>query len=177
MSDQKINLTEQIKQLREQMFKIEIEVLDGGQLPSKAHSTDAGFDVYATEDITLYPGQIVKHPLNIKMKLPKGAWAQIETKSGLGSKGQLVFAGVIDENYRGIPHVIMTNLNWGSKVFVDENGQTQLALNPTPIILKKGQKIAQFTLNPHSNEFFVVQVDTVDDNTDRGAGGFGSTGI
>lgn len=166
----------QIKKLRDQMFKIEIEVLEGGQLPSKAHVTDAGFDVYATDDIILYPGQIIKHPLNIKMKLPGGSWAQVETKSGLGSKGQLVFAGVIDENYRGIPHVIMTNLNWGSKVFTDENGQEQLALNPTPIIIKKGQKLAQFTMNPHSNEFFVVQVDKIDGDTDRGEQGFGSSG-
>lgn len=155
------------QRLRDQMFKIEVEVLEGGKLPAKAHKTDAGFDLYATEDITLYPGQVLKHPLNIRMKLPAGSWARIETKSGLGSKGMLVYAGVVDETYRGIPHVIMTNVR--SKTDTNLN-------NVGPIIVEKGEKLAQMTMNPHSNEFFIVQVDKVDTNTDRGEGGFGSTG-
>jgi dUTP pyrophosphatase len=169
-----------LQQLREQAFKIEVEVLDGGKLPAKANRTDAGFDVYATEDVTLYPGQIIKHPLNIRMKLPAGSWAQIETKSGLGSKGMLVYAGVVDEGYRGVPHVIATNLNWGLKWianakggFYPDDGQS---MNIKPIEIKKGDKIAQITMNPHSNEYFMVQVDKVDTETDRGTGGFGSTG-
>lgn len=158
---------EQTSKLRDQMFKIEVEVLEGGKLPAKAHKTDAGFDLYATEDITLLPGQVLKHPLNIRMKLPAGCWARIETKSGLGAKGMLVYAGVVDETYRGIPHVIMTNLK-------------TVAEHPLagvhPIMVLKGEKLAQMTMNPHSNEFFIVQVDKVDTNTDRGEGGFGSTG-
>lgn len=149
------------KSVNESIHKIEVEVLEGGKLPAKAHASDAGFDLFATEDIIIWPGQIVKHPLNIKMKLPVGSWARIETKSGLGSKGMLVYAGVVDRNYRGVPHVICTNLN---------------TKNPAAIEIKKGQKIAQMTMNPHSEEFYVVQVDEVASDTDRGAGGFGSTG-
>ena len=78
------------KKIHEDAFKIEVEVCDGGKLPSKAHRTDAGWDLYATDDITLYPGSVIKHPVNIRMKLPPGTWAEITTKSGLGSKGQLV---------------------------------------------------------------------------------------
>lgn len=165
-----------IKALRDQMFKIEVEVLDGGRLPAKAHPTDAGFDVYATDDIVLYPGQVVKHPLNIRFKLPKGTWARIETKSGLGSKGQFVYAGVIDETYRGVPHAIMTNLNWNTVPFLDTDGEENVHLNPQPIHIKKGEKVAQVTMNPHSNEFFIEHVAKVDTDTDRGEGGFGSTG-
>lgn len=149
-----------LQAIREQAFKIEVEVLDGGKLPAKANKTDAGFDVYATEDVTLYPGQILKHPLNIRMKLPAGSWARIETKSGLGAKGMLAYAGVVDEGYRGIPHVIATNLS----------------NNIAPIQVNKGEKIAQITMNPHSNEYFMVQVDKVDTETTRGTGGFGSSG-
>lgn len=169
-------VTEHIENLRNQMFKIEVEVMDGGRLPHKAHQTDAGFDVFATEDVSIYPGQIVKHPLNIRMKLPTGTWARIETKSGLGSKGQLVYAGVIDETYRGIPHVIATNLNWNTVPFLDQDGEPNVHMNPQPIVIKKGEKIAQITMNPHSNAYFIKQVDKVDTNTDRGEGGFGSTG-
>src|ERR1700677_2371277 len=95
--------------------EILVEVLEGGKLPTKANSNDAGFDVYATEDIVLYPGQVKKHPLNIRLNLPPGAWARIETKSGLDRKGMMVWAGVIDEGYRGIPHVIMSNIKLKSK--------------------------------------------------------------
>ncbi len=163
------------KQLRDQMFKIDVQVLEGGKLPAKAHRTDAGFDVYATDDITLYPGQVIKHPLNIRMKLPAGSWARIETKSGLGSKGHFVYAGVIDETYRGIPHVIMTNLNWNTVPFIDEHGES-VHMNPQALIIKKGDRLAQITMNPHSNEFFVEHVAEVSTDTDRGTGGFGSTG-
>jgi len=142
-------------------YKIEVELLSDGKLPVKANKTDAGFDLFATDDVRIYPGEIVKHPLNIKMKLPEGSWARIETKSGLGSKGMLVYAGVVDEGYRGIPHTIATNLN----IHTD-----------SAIVIKKGEKLAQMTMNPHSNEYFIEQVESVDTNTSRGEGGFGSTG-
>jgi len=148
---------------------IEVQVLEGGKLPTKANYNDAGFDVYATEDISLYPGQVIKHPLNIKMKLPIGAWARIETKSGLGAKGMMVWAGVIDEGYRGIPHVIMSNIK------MIETG-TNFSPNHEPIIIRKGEKVAQITMNPHSNNFNMVQVESVEADTERGSGGFGSSG-
>jgi len=152
---------QQIESMKEAMFKIEVEVLEGGKIPTKAHKTDAGFDVFATSDIEIQPGQVIKHPLNIRMKLPSGSWARIEGKSGLGAKGLLVYSGVCDEAYRGIPHVIATNLNHFDGV---------------PIVIKKGDKLAQITMNNHSNEYYFVQVDKVDTDTDRSANGFGSSG-
>jgi dUTP pyrophosphatase len=174
-----------VRKIHEDTYKIEVEVLEGGFLPSKKNPKDAGFDLMATEDILLYPGQVIKHPLNIKLKLPVGSWGQIETKSGLGVQGQLVYAGVIDEEYRGIPHVIMTNLKMKVErnilvKRIDENtGEyiRELVDNDEPIVIKKGQKLAQLTMNPHSTEFYVVQVDKVDTNTTRSEGGFGSTGL
>jgi len=167
---------EQIKELSAKLdkeaFCIEVEVLDGGKLPTKAHASDAGFDVYAAEDVAIYPGQIYKVPLNIRMKLPMNTWAEITTKSGLGSKGQLVYAGVIDEAYRGIPHVICTNLRIIAGF--DEDGIP--LMNVDPIVIKKGEKIAQMIMNPYSNRFRIVKVDAVDTATDRGEGGFGSSG-
>ncbi len=147
------------KEIFKNTYKIEVQLLDGGTLPCKAYPSDAGFDVFATEDVCLRFGEVIKTPLNFRMKLPVGSWARVETKSGLGSKGMLVFAGVIDRNYRNVPHVIATNLN-----------------KEEPIVVRKGEKIAQITMNPHGEDYYIEQVDKVDTDTDRGAGGFGSTG-
>jgi len=142
-------------------FKIEVEVLEDGQIPHKAHKTDAGFDLFATRDVYVAFGQIIKHPLNIKLNLPKGTYAQITSKSGLGSKGLLVYAGIIDESYRGIPHVVCTNLND----------------NPGLIKIEKGQKLAQLVMHSYSSEYYMEQVEHVSEDTERGSGGFGSSGL
>lgn len=166
------NTQEQLRKIFTEAHKIEVKVEEGGKLPYKARQSDAGFDVFATDDIVLYPGQVKKHPLNIRLKLPKGTWAEITTKSGLGAKGQLVYAGVIDEEYRGIVHVIMTNVN-----VIQELDQDGLPLMRTePIIIKKGEKVAQMIMNPYNSQFFVEEVTELDMNTTRGEGGFGSTG-
>lgn len=144
-------------------FKIEIELLEDGKLPFKAHKTDAGFDLFATSDISIFPGIVTKHPLNFKMKLPEGTYAQITSKSGLGSKGLLVYAGIIDESYRGVPHVVCTLLATDYQTSV-------------PLIIKQGQKLAQMIVHPYSPEYFMEQVEHVSEDTERGSGGFGSTG-
>ena len=161
-----------IAKVREAYFKIEVEILGEGKLPFKANPTDAGFDLYATEDVAIYPGQVQKHPLNIKLKLPQGTWGEIASKSGLGSKGLLVFAGVIDQEYRGVPHVVMSNI-WVMQS-IDSEGYPLMRVEP--IIVKKGEKLAQLIMNPYSAEYYIEQVETVDTNTSRGGGGFGSTG-
>jgi dUTP pyrophosphatase len=160
------------KKNHEAHFKIEVEVMEGGKLPSKKNSTDAGFDLYATSDITIYPGQVMKHPLNIRMKLPQGTWAEITSKSSLGAQGLLVYAGVIDELYRGVPHVVMSNINLIQEI--DADGIP--LMRTTPIVIKRGEKLAQLIMNPYSSSFYIEQVEKVDTNTDRGEGGFGSTG-
>lgn len=163
---------ETLRKIYTEAYKIEVKVEEGGKLPFKKNPTDAGFDVFATEDIVLYPGQVKKHPLNIRLKLPPGTWAEITTKSGLGAKGQLVYAGVIDEEYRGIVHVIMTNVN-----IIQELDSDGLPLMRTePIVIKKGEKVAQMIMNPYNSQFFVEEVSELDTNTSRGEGGFGSTG-
>ena len=161
-----------LAQVKESYFKIEVEILNDGKMPGKKNSSDAGFDLYATSDITIYPGQVLKHPLNIKLKLPKGTWAEITSKSGLGAQGLLVYAGVIDEEYRGIPHVVMSNI-WVMDS-IGSDGYPLMRINP--IVIKKGEKLAQLIMSPYSPEFYVEQVESVDANTSRGAGGFGSTG-
>ena len=153
---------EELKQVRnkiiEETYGIKCEVLENGRAPEKAHFNDAGFDVFATEDITIKRGEMTKHPLNIKLDIPKGTYLHLHVKSGLGSKGMAITSCVIDEGYRGIPHVVATCL-------VDE-----------PIVIKKGQKLAQLVPYPFSTSYFFKQVEKVSEITTRGDGGFGSTG-
>lgn len=167
-----IKIEQHAKSIREMAFRIEVLVEEDGKMPVKAHKSDAGFDVYATEDIVLYPGQVKKTPLNIRFKLPHNSWAEITTKSGLGAKGQLVYAGVIDQAYRGVVHVIMTNVNIIEKL--DEEGIPLMIT--APIVIKKGEKVAQLIMNPYCDQFYMEQVAELDLNTERGEGGFGSTG-
>ena len=161
-----------LAKVKENFFKIEVEILNDGKLPFKINPTDAGFDLYATEDISIVPGQVQKHPLNIKLKLPKGTYGEITSKSGLGSKGLLVYAGIIDQEYRGIPHVVMSNIWVIDRV--DPDGYPLMRTDP--IIVKKGEKLAQIVMHPYSSEYYIEQVESIDTNTTRGTGGFGSTG-
>ena len=142
----------------ESVYRINCEVLEGGRLPEKAHASDAGFDVFATEDVVIERGKMTKVPLNIKLEIPKGAYMHVHVKSGLGSKGMTITSCVVDQDYRGIPHVVASCL-------VDE-----------PIVIKKGQKLAQLVPYPFSTNYYMVQVEKVNEATDRGEGGFGSTG-
>lgn len=163
---------EQLKKLYNECYEIQVKVEEGGKLPTKVRQSDAGFDLYATEDIVLYPGQSGKTPLNIRLRLPPSTYAEITTKSGLGSKGHSVRAGIIDEEYRGIIHVIHSNVNL--ILGLDEQGYP--IMNTEPLVIKKGEKIAQLIMHPYSNLYYVKEVQEMDLNTSRGEGGFGSTG-
>ena len=83
---------------------------------------------------------------------------EITSKSGNGIKGLLVYAGIIDEAYRGVINVIATNISKNTLTF------------------KKNQKVAQLIYHPYTKYTSIVQVDKIDENTERGAGGFGSSG-
>jgi dUTP pyrophosphatase len=165
-------INEALKALNDQAYKIEVKVETNGKLPHKVRQTDAGFDLFATEDIYLYPGQSGKTPLNVRLKLPLNTYAEITTKSGLGSKGHSVRAGIIDEEYRGIINVIHSNVALIDGI--DNDGYP--LMRTEPLIIKKGEKLAQLIMHPYSNQYFIEEVQELDMSTSRGEGGFGSTG-
>jgi dUTP pyrophosphatase len=171
--EQALEMQAKFKKLQEDLFRIKIKVETDGVLPVKANQEDAGFDLYATSDISLLPGQVLKHPLNIRLQLPVATWANVTTKSGLGSRGHLVYAGVIDSGYRGVVHAVMTNVNLIQGL--DEHGIP--LMNTAPLVIKKGEKIAQLIISPHNPLFYMEQTEELDMNTSRGEGGFGSTGV
>lgn len=130
------------------------------QLPVYAHPGDAGMDVRSIEEVTLAPGARALIHTGLVLMLPPNAEAQVRPRSGLALKHGVTVLntpGTIDAGYRGEVGVILINL--GTESFVVE----------------KGMKIAQLVVSPVA-QAEVVEVASVDE-TDRGAGGFGSTGV
>lgn len=132
----------------------------GGKIPTKAHKTDEGYDLYSNENVVIRPGETVKVHTGICLGLPEGYWAKIFDRSSVGSQGLLVNAGVIDNSYTGEVIVCMTNLSNGTE---DDT-----------FIITKGDKIAQFVLMRHNHKD-IVEVNSLEE-TERGEKGFGSSG-
>ena len=130
------------------------------QLPTYAHPGDAGMDVRSIEDVTLSPGARALIHTGLVLMLPPNAEAQVRPRSGLALKHGVTVLntpGTIDAGYRGEVGVILINLG------------------TEPFVVEKGMKIAQIVVSPVA-QAEVVEVTSVDE-TDRGAGGFGSTGV
>ncbi|MBW3659640.1 MAG: dUTP diphosphatase [Actinobacteria bacterium] len=129
-------------------------------LPSYAHAGDAGLDLSANEDVTLPPGGRAAVATGLAVSVPDGWVGLVHPRSGLALRQGLTVAnapGTIDAGYRGEVKVILVNLG-------DED-----------VAIVRGDRIAQLVLQ-EVGRARVVEVDTLDD-TARGAGGFGSTGV
>ena len=129
-------------------------------LPAYAHPSDAGMDVRSVDDMTLAPGKRALVHTGLVMLLPPMFEAQVRPRSGLALKAGVTVLntpGTIDSGYRGEVGVILINL--GDADFV----------------IKKGDKIAQIVIAPVTQPEIVETAEI--DETDRGAGGFGSTGV
>jgi dUTP pyrophosphatase len=133
-------------------------------IPTKAHASDIGLDLYAAEDAILYYGEVVKINTKIACSFPKGIAGLILDRSSMGSKGYKVFGGVIDQAYTGELIVCLSYLK-----YYEDYEERRL-----PPIIKKGDKIAQLVLIP-SYEVSIIEVDELGE-TDRGNKGFGSSG-
>ncbi len=127
-------------------------------LPTVAHAgQDLGYDLYASESITIPAHGMAKVKTGIAIEFTSGHGALLRDRSSMASRGLAVTAGVIDAGYRGEIQVIMHNL-----------GASDAAI-------AAGDKIVQMIpVRPETN-FPVEEVDDLSE-TKRGAGGFGSTG-
>ena len=130
--------------------------ITNGRLPTKGSTEAAGLDLYAATEQRIPSWSRAKVPLGIKFKVPQGTYGRIAPRSGLAMKSIDVGAGVVDRDYTGEVQVILIN-NTGS-----------------PYEVKKGDRVAQLIME--KCEFVEVrQVKTLE-STQRGSGGFGSTG-
>lgn len=129
-------------------------------LPRFAQPGDAGADLYARVDLELAPGERALMPTGIAIALPPGFAAFIHPRSGLAIRDGLSMVnapGTIDASYRGEISVILINLDSSKK-----------------IAIKRGDRVAQLVIQRIENVNFLPVTHLP--GTDRGVGGFGSTG-
>lgn len=150
------------------------------KMPTYAHLTDAGMDIYLTEDVTIHPGETKLIPTGIKVAIPLGYELQVRPKSGRSLKSKLRIAntpGTIDAGYRDEICIIADNIDQVIKGGeLDETGRLTGILWGSDITLEKGEKIAQLVLSevPKAVFYEVESVATIEN--DGRKGGFGSTG-
>lgn len=152
---------------------------EDAKMPAYAHLTDAGMDVFATEEITINPGETKLIPLGIKVALPIGYELQVRPKSGRSLKSKLRVAntpGTIDAGYRDEIGVIVDNIDpFIKSAEMDENGRLYSVEFGSSITIGKGEKIAQLVLSEVPKAVF-YEVETVAGMGEDRQGGFGSTG-
>lgn len=141
-------------------IELPIKLEDGAQVPTYAHDTDAAADIYALED-TLIQANTFSNKLRtgVSIQLPEGWLAFILPRSSIGAKTPLRLSnsvGLIDSGYRGELGVLYDNTS------------------DNDVKIKKGDRIAQLLVMP-SYRFKAQKVDILE-ASDRGEGGFGSTG-
>ena len=125
--------------------------------PTKAHSSDAGWDLYAVNSTVISQHQRQTIETGIALEIPDGFVGLIWPRSGLSVKqGVDVLAGVVDSGYRGEIKVCLYNTS-------SDN-----------VVIESGDRVAQILIQPVSQMGMVI-VDTLS-NTERGDGGFGSSG-
>ena len=129
-------------------------------MPEYAHTGDAGCDLTSRTDMVLEPGGRAMVPTGIAVSIPPGYAGFVQPRSGLAIRHGVSIVntpGLIDSHYRGEIKVVLINLDPGE-----------------PFQVRKGDKICQLVFQKVEKADF-VQVDRLDE-TERGSGGFGSTG-
>lgn len=157
------------------------------KLPTYAHEGDAGMDVYAVEDVELQPGKATLVSTGLIAEIPAGYEIQVRPRSGLALKSNVTVwngTGTVDAKYRGVIGVILMYIPSWDKVercnFISDGHDADGAPNirrgirAESYMVKKGDKIAQLVLAPVTT-CHPVEVQEVSE-TERGTGGFGSTG-
>ena len=150
------------QKVTDRRMKVQIINKSRHQLPQYATALSAGVDLRAnvSEPITLQPMQRVMVPTGLFIALPAGYEAQVRPRSGLALKHGVTVLntpGTIDADYRGEVKVLLVNFS------------------DTDFIVNDGERIAQMVIARHETADF-VEVEELDE-TERGAGGYGHTGV
>lgn len=137
-------------------FQVKLNYEDA-QEPTRGSDEAAGYDLYSYENQTITPNKIKLIDTGISIRVPEGTYGRIAPRSSVSKKGILINAGVIDRDYRGPVKVMVHNLS------------------NNDYVINKNDRIAQLILEQIKTPS-VELVEELDD-TERGDGGFGSTGV
>ena len=150
--------------MKENILKMKVKIVNQSKNPLPGYSTDhsAGMDLRANieDSVTLKPLERTLIPTGLFIELPVGYEAQVRPRSGLALKKGLSVLntpGTIDADYRGEIGVILINLS------------------NEEVIIESGERICQMVIAKHEHAE-LIQVEVLNE-TGRGAGGFGSTGV
>lgn len=159
------------------------KLTDDAIVPTKAYESDAGWDLYSSEDTVVVAGKRNTIKTGISFEIPEGWCGLIWPRSGLSVKNGIdVLAGVIDSSYRGEIMVCLHNTSDSNFQIIKNKDiqslmyDSQVETNPEnkDLIIKKGDRIAQILFHK------VPEVKMVEDKilskTKRNEGGFGSSG-
>lgn len=135
---------------------MKIKLDDGARMPEKAHATDVGYDIYSPIDVVVPAHRSVFIDSGVHIQIPIDIAGVLISKSGLNVKHGITSTGLIDPDYTG---------SIGVKLYNNSGTDYKIA---------KGDKISQIMFIPHVQTIF-NRVNSLDD-TERGNGGFGSTG-
>lgn len=136
-------------------------LIQADQIPEYSLPGDAGADLHSAENVVLHPGERALIGTGVAIALPHGYGAFVVPRSGLAAKNGITVVnapGTVDAGYRGEIKVLL--LNTDQKV---------------PFTIEKGDRIAQLIMMPVTRAIF-VPVETLPES-ERGADGFGSTGV
>ena len=137
-------------------MKMKVKLDPGAYLPTRAHENDAGLDLYAINSVWIRPNSSEFFDTGVHVAIPKGYGGFVKSRSGLMMKHEVTTDGTIDSGYTGSIGVMLFNHGRGD------------------VFIKAGERIAQLVIVP----IITPELDLVDEmeETDRGDGGFGSTG-
>ena len=137
-------------------MKLKVVLDEGAYMPEKAHTADAGFDLRTPSRVVIPAGYAGIVPTGVHIEIPFGYVGFLKSKSGLNVKDGILCEGVIDSGYTG--SIVAKLYNHGNKERVFE----------------KGDKITQIVILPIPE----IEMELADrlENTERGNGGFGSSG-
>ncbi|WP_419791595.1 dUTP diphosphatase [Staphylococcus chromogenes] len=169
------------------MEQLQIKLLsENATLPTRNHSTDAGFDIYAAETITLEPQEKALIATDIAVNIPKGYVGLLTSRSGVSSKTHLVVeTGKIDAGFQGHMKINIKNDyedNKGETIFKRDlkdkiiiEDERHLYKQGTYVI-NKGERLAQLVIVPIWTPT-LQEVDEFSEVSERGEKGFGSSGF
>jgi len=168
------------------MIPVKIRKLSpAARIPTYATSGSAAFDLYAAEDVIIAPGETKKVPLGFAVEIPVGFEMQIRPRSGNSYKTPLRITNspaTIDVDFRGEVAVLIDNTSrdtWSNAARRLDNtydDDTRDKCEAGSYIIRQGDRIAQAVIVPVPRVEFVVTDEELT-QTERGNGGFGSSGI